>query len=243
VLLRPFIRCLASFLLVSVLYAQTTDNASSIEKLRLSKFVMPEFPDSLRLMGTSSGVVTVAIGRDAEGFVNDVLVLDSTEVKLTRSTVDAVKQWKFTLPSNVQSPSRPIVPIVRFFFGIKGVIMVPTSGSLSGRDRGPDRPDNAPVVLPTFADLDQVPKPIKSPPPKFSGTSVTHLDGGTATVKYFVDENGKVRVPIVLECSAPELGLAALAALEQWTYEPPRVAGHPTIAIETSTIRFTRPKS
>jgi TonB family protein len=243
VLRHPFMIVFAGLALAAPLPAQPANNASSIAQLRLAKFVMPEFPDSLRLMGTNNGVVTVAVGRDAEGLVNDVLVLDSTEVKLTQAVLEAVRQWKFARPANVQPPGQPIVPIVRFFFGAKGVVMVPTSGALASRDRGNGLRENPPVVLPSFADLDQMPKPIHSPPPKLTGPAAARFDGGTATVKFFVDETGKVRVPIVLECTTPELGLAALAAIEQWTYEPPRVGGRSTIAIETGTITFAKPKS
>ncbi|MBI5766188.1 MAG: energy transducer TonB [Verrucomicrobia bacterium] len=240
---RPVIVCLSSLALLALLPAQPADNDASIEKLRLVNFVMPDFPEMLRASGHHRGVVTVAIGRDAEGLVNDVLVLDSTHTRLTLSTVEAVKRWKFARPANLQPPGRPIVPIVRFFFGTKGVVMVPTSGGLVGRDRGYDRFDNPPVELPSFADLDAVPKPIHAPRPKFTGSAAGRVEGGSAIVKFFVDETGKVRVPIVLECSTPELGLAALAAIEQWTYEPPRLAGRPTIAIETGTVTFARPRS
>lgn len=229
-------------LCVSVL-AQPTDNAASIEKLRLTKFVMPEFPEIVRAAGVYRAMVTVAIGRDAEGLVNDVLVLDSSNARLTQATIEAVKQWKFARPANLQPPGKPIVPIVRFFFGSQGVVMVPAGTGLAGRDRGSDRFENPPILLPSFAELDAMPRPVNAPKPTFTGSLAERIAGGSATVKFFVDETGKVRVPIVLECSSPELGLAALAAIEQWTYEPPRVRGRPTIAIETGTVTFGRPKS
>ena len=62
-------------------------------------------------------------------------------------------------------------------------------------------------------------------------------------MKFFVDETGRVRVPIVVDCSVPELGRAALAAVEQWRFEPPRIAGHKTIVLETQTFSFGPPKS
>jgi len=70
-----------------------------------------------------------------------------------------------------------------------------------------------------------------------------HVDaGGTVTVKFFVDETGKVRVPIVIACTTPDLGRAAISAVEQWTYEPPRAANQPTIVLETETFSFKKPK-
>ena len=101
----------------------------------------------------------------------------------------------------------------------------------------------SPVILPSFADLDTPPKPLAHPMPRFSGALAERIAGGTVTIKFFVDETGRVRVPIILDCSVPELGRAVLAAVEQWRFEPPRAAGHETIALETETFSFGPPKS
>jgi TonB family protein len=233
--------CLIALALLSPLRAQEANNDKSVQKLRLDKFVMPEFPDYVRASGNNKGVVTVAIGRDSEGHVSDVLVLGSTHPRLTQTTVDAVKQWKFTLPAN-PAPGHDIVPIVRFLFTSKGISIVSAlTGSLASKDHEVN--ENAPVVLPSFADLDSPPTPLNHPMPRFTGRLAAAAAGGTVTVKFFVDETGKVRVPIILDCSTPELGGAALAAVEQWTFSPPRAAGRETIALETETFSFGPPKS
>lgn len=229
--------CATLAILASAPAAEVPDNETSVQKLRVEKFVLPEFPDSVRLAGNNRGVVTVAIGRDPEGRVTDVLVLDSTHPKLTQSAVAAVRQWKFKIPANPAPTGHEIVPIVRFLFTAKGISVVSAlTGSLASKDR--DIRENAPVILPSFADLDPPPKAITQPMPRFTGTLAERAAGATVTVKFFVDETGKVRVPIVLECTLPELGRAALAAVEQWRFEPPRIAGHETIVLETQTFTF-----
>ncbi|MES1194569.1 MAG: energy transducer TonB, partial [Opitutus sp.] len=153
----------------------------------------------------------------------------------------AVKQWKFLRPANVTPPGTEIVPIVRFLFSAKGVAFVTAlTGSLANKDREVN--EKAPVILPSFAELDSPPKPIHHPMPRITGSMVGDAEGGTATVKFFLEETGKVRVPLVLECTTPELGRAAIAAVEQWTFEPPRAANQPTIALETETFAFAKPK-
>ena len=217
--------------------AQAQNNDSSLQKLRVAKFVLPEFPPHVELAATSQGFVTVAIGRDAEGYVTDVLVLASTHAELSRSVVEAVKKWKFTLPGNLAPAGKEIFPVVRFVFSAKGVVVVSaTTGSRAAK--APQVGDDSSLHLPSFADLDSVPLPLNHPMPSFTGSAAARAIGGTATVKYFVDEEGHVRVPLVTECSSPELGLAALAAVEQWTFEPPRLAGRPTIALETGSFSF-----
>ena len=235
------ILCLVTVALIGSIAAAEPNNDTSIQKLHVEKFVIPEFPDFVRLTGNSKGIVTVAIGRDGEGRVNDVLVLDSTHPRLTQSVIAAVRQWKFTYPANPAPHGREVVPIVRFLFSSKGISLVSAqTGSGAAKER--DMNESAPVILPTFADLDAPPKPIEHTMPRFTGALAERVAGGEVTVKFFVDENGKVRVPIILDCTVPELGLAALAAVERWTYEPPRISGRETIALETETFGFGPPK-
>jgi hypothetical protein len=231
----------AGLFVAAPLLAVNIDNDESIEKLRLVKFAMPEIPAIVLETGDSQGVVTVAIGRDAEGLVNDVLVLDSTHARLTGVVVKAVKQWQFARPSNVQISSTQIVPIVRFFFSSRGIVLLPTASKLTTEVQHRDFHDNPPVVLPTFADLDHVPQPVHQPMPTFTGAQAQRFMGGSATVRFFVDETGKARVPIVLETTSLDLGNAVVAAVEQWMFDPPRAAGRPTIAVVTETITFAAP--
>jgi TonB family protein len=234
--------CLTALAFVASLGAQAPNNAESIQTLRVKNFVMPVFPDYVQLTGNSKGIVTVAIGRDAEGYVTDVLVLTSTHAQLSRSVVDAVKKWKFALPANLAPAGKEIYPVVRFVFSAQGIAVVSAlTGSLDSKERADV--DDSPVLLPSFANLDSVPQPINHPLPTFTGSAAARAVGSTATVRYFVDEEGKVRVPVVTECSSPEVGQAALSAVEQWTYEPPRAAGHATIALETGVFTFAPSKN
>jgi TonB family protein len=239
---RSLLLCFAGLALASPLAAQAPNNDASLKKLRVANFVMPAFPEYVDLTGSTKGVVTAAIGRDAEGYVTDVLVLTSTHVQLSRAVVDAVKKWKFELPGNVAPTGKQIFPVVRFVFSAKGVAVVSAlTGSLDAKER--EITDDSPVLLPSFADLDSVPKPLNHPLPTFTGSAAARAVGGSASVRYFVDQEGKVRVPVVTECSTPEIGQAALSAVEQWTFEPPRAAGHATIALETGVFTFEPAKN
>lgn len=218
--------------------AAETGNDASLRQLRLKNFVMPEFPEFLRMTGVNRGVVTAAIGRDAEGYVTDVFVLASDHARLTDSVVTAVRQWRFALPAQRPPPGQEIVPVVRFLFTTKGVQILPGSGTVGGGSTNAHL--DAPMVIPTFADLDAKPKAMEQVMPRLAGSSVERLQqGGSATVKFFVDEQGKVRVPVILDCTAADLGQAAIAAVEQWRYEPPLIAGRPTIVRETMKLDFT----
>lgn len=216
------------------------DNHDSVQQLRLEKFFLPEFPPFVRQLGISRGVVTVAIGRTVEGQVDDILVLHSTDARLTEAAKNAVAEWRFARPSNVPLNGRQIIPIVRFLFNTRGVSMVsPPTGRTGDLHR--EMAGNAPVILPALIEVDDGPKPIVQPMPQIKGAAANAPQGGSATVKFFIDETGRVRVPIVLECTSPDLGQAAVLAVGQWRFEPPRIGGRPTIAIETQTFSFGAP--
>jgi len=217
----------------------TIDEA--LRQLRLTKFALPQFPELVRLSGDTHGVVVVAIGRDAEGRVTDVLVLNSSNPVLSQSVISAVNEWRFARPAYRATPDKPIIPIVRFIFNSGGVTFVSVSSQGSGRK--PDINNNPPMIFPMVGDLDTSSKPLEQPLPNISGAILDRLPPGTATVKFFVDETGRVRVPIVLESTTPEYADAAVASVEQWRYEPPRLAGRPTIAIETATFNFRPTRS
>lgn len=239
-----FLPRLAFILLATIGFVRPVhaDNDDTMRKLRLEKFVMPDFPEFLRMTGTNRGVVTVAIGRDAEGYVTDTFVLQSDNSRLSQSVVKAVEQWRFARPSNRPLPGQEIVPVIRFLFSAKGIAIVSaTTGTLAGEKDAP-RAD-APLIMPSFSDLDTMPKPLKQDMPRLSGSLADRVpEGGTATIKFFVDEAGRVRVPIILDCTAPELGQAAVSAVDQWRFEPPKVSGKPTIVRETISLTFTPTK-
>lgn len=230
-----------SLTLAARLVATEPTNDETLRQLRLTKFVMPEFPAIVRLSGETHGVVVVAIGRDAEGWVTDVLVLSSSNAAFSHSVVSAVNEWRFARPAYRATPDKPIIPIVRFLFNTGGVAIV----SLPSHDLGrkPDVSNNPPLIFPIVADLDTSSTPLEQTMPKLTGAILERLPAGTATVKFFVDETGRVRVPIVLESTTPEYADAAVASVEQWRYEPPRLAGRPTIAIELWTFHFRPPRS
>lgn len=230
---RPLL-LLTAALLGPAIAAAAPNNTGTVEELRLDKFVQPDFPASVRAAGQQRGVVTVAIGRDAEGRVTDVLVLDSTDARLTEAVKEAVAEWRFARPANQPSTAGPVVPLVRFLFKAGGIAMVTPSAHAQGARNA----ETAPVILPTVAELDGEVKPMTQPLPQLRTAAPRPDVAASATVKYFIDETGHVRVPVVLEASSVEMGEAALHAIAQWRYPAPRVAGRPSLAIEIQTFRF-----
>jgi protein TonB len=78
----------------------------------------------------------------------------------------------------------------------------------------------------SLAELDQEPRAIYQPSPLVDA-SVRRQAPGTAWVVFVVDERGRVVDPRVQRSTAPIFERPALAALQQWRFEPGKRKGRP----------------
>jgi TonB family protein len=218
------------------LHAQLAPNEQTARVMRLERFVVPEFPPFLRQAGVLQGTVVAAISSDSRGRAHDVLVLESTDARFTEAALEAIREWRFD--ARRAEASMDPVPVVRFLFTTGAVSMVPLTVGVSSGPRRTVRAET-PIELPNFSHLDHVPAVLHSPAPEFPVALRDHISSGSVVVKYFVDATGRVRLPTVVSATSPELGAAALAAIRQWRYDPPRIDGKPVIALERHSFQFS----
>lgn len=57
-------------------------------------------------------------------------------------------------------------------------------------------------------------------------------------VTFYVSERGRVRVPNVESSASAELIPGAVAAVQQWVFEPPAVVGKPVLVLTGRPVRF-----
>lgn len=221
----------------SLLHAQLAPNDQSARTMQLDRFVVPEFPPFLRQAGVLQGTVAAAIGRDARGRAEDVLVLESSDPRFTDAALDAIREWRFK-PLSPAPDTEDAAPVVRFLFTTGSVSVVPLTSTARGGSRRTVRADT-PIELPNFSHLDQTPAILHHPPPEFPAALRGRVTQGTVVVKYFIDTTERVRLPTIISASDPALGAAALAAMRQWRYEPPRIDGKPVIALERHSFQFS----
>jgi TonB family protein len=223
--------------MAGTLPAQMAPNEQSARAMQLERFVVPDFPPFLRQSGVLQGTVVAAIGREPSGRVVDVLVLESSDTRFASVTLEAINEWKFKPLAPTLSGEETSVPVVRFLFTTGAVSIVPLT--MTNRS-GPRRTVRAetPVELPNFSHLDHPPRLLKGTDPEFPAALRGRVANGTVVVKYFVDGDGRVRLPMAITATAPEFGAAAVAALRNWVYEPPRIDGKPVIALERHSFQF-----
>jgi TonB family protein len=213
--------------------AQTGDNDTTVRALKLEKFVLPEFPAQARLEGVGSGSVTAVVGRDASGAVTDVLILAATHPAMAAAATDAIRQWHFQ-PADPAEILKQEPGIVRIDFRFQGVISIIAQG-LSDRQTAPRS-----TLVRTVTALDRRPHPLAQPMPSYPKELATRAVEGDAIVAYYIDGDGRVRLPHVVSASSDEFGQAAVDAIATWRYEPPRQRGRPVVVSDSWAFQFHR---
>jgi TonB family protein len=118
-------------------------------------------------------------------------------------------------------------------------LYVPTEPESAGKEAGSAKP--TPTRQKDLFDpyeVDSPPKPRHQIPPLYPRRALRKGIEGYATLKFTVDEKGKVRDIRVAEWGGSrEFGKAAVAALRKWTFTPGRRRGKP-VAVRCR-LRFT----
>ncbi len=232
--------CAALFASFGSASASDLVNQRAADQLKLTSFALPAYPTYLQQLGITEGTVAMAIERNAAGGVADVLVLESTHYRFSDAATEVAKAWRFEpLPEGVPAISTA-VPIVRIQFHMDDTTSVLMPTIYVGRPEMPARPDQIKVT--TFAELDRQPAPRAQPMPNFPAALARKGVTGNASVSFFVDDTGKVRVPVVTAADAPEFAQAAIEAVRQWRFEAPRKGGKKVTAYETWTFDFGTPR-
>lgn len=220
----------------------SASNDEAIAQLNLSRFVLPEYPAALRQAGVAQGHVIVALETrsSAGGPAGGYLVLSATAPQFAESVSRAIAGWRFAEPKTSAATEAAQGPtIVRFQFVSTGVVTLSVPDFQARRTAAMDQgAASNTVVLPTFADLDQSPEVLAQPMPAYPTALRAKPISGTTAVRFFVDAEGRVRLPSVTSTTAPEFAEAALGVLAQWRFAPPTLGGKPVIAIGTWTFNF-----
>ncbi len=202
---------------------------------RVHQNTRPNFPIRLLHQGVLHGATTLVLEISPEGKVTDHLVTSYTHPDFASSVQYALKDWTFEPGTH---NSRPIISMVtiEFEFTTSGVITYekhPTSLRLDEYlDRkyayfahGPESLDRKPVLLTRTA-------------PVYPEAWIAQGRRGAISVRFYIDETGKPRLPMPAPGSDDFLAASAMQALKQWRFEPPLVNGQPALAYAEQVFVF-----
>jgi len=197
--------------------------------------VQPIYPIMAQDRAILAGLATVAIAWDSNGFPADVVVMRATDPTFGDAARDAAEQWR-----RAPDPAGGREVLMYDLHFVKHGVVISRSDTLGSRLAEQKASDVEPLRVLSARELDAPLRPIAQPMPAFPVAAKGRWDAATVVVEFFVDENGRVRAPIVRESTAPEFAAAALDALRQWQYETPRKDGQPTVMSERWEFQFKK---
>lgn len=201
----------------------------------------PQFPLTLRTSQVMTGEATVAINIDNNGKLVECLVTGYSRKEFADAAVDALRRWEYE-PARLNGESWPSVQEVHFDFTRTGVVVDMTALDAFGARI--DMLIQARYAYRAFnlRELDRIPTPIEVVSP-----AAPALEPGerkrTVLVDFYIDEEGRVRMPAVKRTVANDQYAAnAMAAIKRWHFEPPLVKGRPVLVHAQQQFNFV-PKS
>lgn len=185
------------------------------------------FPQRLTNEGVFSGVVTVQVAVDEQGTVEDWLPLATTHEGFIEQ-LGPIDKWEFR-PATRDGTPVPSALILELRFE-KGSVVSMTVNEMASSflNTVTNRYSTLKSRVSRISELDALPKPITivNPPSSVPEGS----KGGSVVVSFYIDEQGRVRLPLLSDIQCDDaLAAAAYNAVTQWRFDAPTVRGRPVI--------------
>lgn len=184
------------------------------------------------------GHVRVLIEVDAEGKLTDYLLISYSRKAFAKSVENVIGKWTFE-PALYEGEPIGVVTEVNIDFDVGGVVIntdfmeIVNNFLHSYRN---DRPEYAPANI---RQIDRIPEPIKVISPQYStGLGVA----GEVTIQFYINEQGKVRMPHVLKADDMRLAELAMQAIKGWEFSPPTYRGDPVLVRANQVFKFAEKK-
>lgn len=209
--------------------------------VKVDQTVEATFPTIMAAIGIKSGASSIAIAVDDTGRMTDYLVTAYTHPAFAEKAVAALRKWKFE-PARIHGAARNSKADLTFRFELEGVVVVTmTPISYNEIVHYKVAPDSEAYTVCTLSRLDRIPNPVTIVNPIYPAELARSSRGGHIMVEFYIDENGRVRMPSVspemIEASA-ELSAAAVTAVSQWEFEPPTLKGRPVVVLAHQDFKF-----
>jgi TonB family protein len=195
------------------------------------------FPRSLANTYVLTGDAAIAIDVDQQGRLTDWLVTAYSRKEFADSAVEALQQWRYEPPRLDGQPWSSVMEL-HFDYSRTGVVV-----NMTGMDMIANRMDELAKAIYVYRshslrELDRIPTPVKVVSP-VSPALAPGKDKLSVTVEFYIDEEGRVRLPSVSRTDAGTVyAAAALAAVRQWRFEPPLLRGRPVLVLVRQEFKF-----
>jgi TonB family protein len=201
--------------------------------------VAPIFPPQMVSAGITSGSVKFVIKVDKTGKLVDLLAIEYTQRPFADEATKAVSQWTFA-PALVGKEPVGWVRELNLYFCNNGMTVTYDNGEAPSHFKMTDHSnEKIEYHACSLRDLDRIPVPIHVVPP----AAALQPDAGEVRVEFYIDEEGRVRIPVARETPDVAFANAAVDAVSQWQFEPPTSKGKPVIVhvVQIFTIKPEKP--
>lgn len=219
---------LAACALASAAFAlnvSASTNAGADQHLRVIRTSEPVFPASLALSPISAGEARIVINVDADGKLADWMVVSFTHQVFADTAVEALRSWDYE-PARVNGQPVGVRVEVDFAFEARGKVVTITPIDIMEAYFDHLSPVQRQICR--ARDIDAPLQAVRTVSPGYNRAEVNPHSGGNAVlVDFYVDEEGRPRMPVVLESGNEHLASAAVGALSEWRFAPPTRNGRP----------------
>lgn len=203
-------------------------------------FISVQFPGRAVFEGVATGRATVGVMLDQAGQPADFLLIRYTRPYFGQALLEEAKRQKFT-PKRLGEIAVPGTFTFSYHFEPPGGLTSISSFEASGR-RAEEVQGGAGFGYQPHQEteldggqLEPVRVKIPELPPSLAKRDKRPV---RVLVSFYVDEQGRVRLPEVESALAPELVVHAVNALYQWAFKPPTIKAKPVLVRAMRAVTF-----
>jgi TonB family protein len=192
------------------------------------------YPPSMTADAVFSGEARAVISVDAEGKLSDWLIIGYTQPAFAEAAAAAIQRWRYN-PAVINGRRRASRAHILFEFRTQGVVVQTLPGAMVKQIARPGSDERYVFQPCRLSELDRTPEPeqVVAPAVKLEGAPRSVI------VEFYIDEQGRVRMPAVdREAADDVLAAASVAAVEQWRFKPPLRKGRPVLVYAQQVFTF-----
>lgn len=224
---------IALFLSISTIASKAIE---SFESVQVVDSTLPDYPVRLAYEGIYSGSARLIVSVNESGNLTDVFVESYTHSEFGRLAERYIQRWTFQPAKLNGEPIQSVKPIDFHFDDKRGVYSIGAPEGLSALFYSGNNLNFKTVYSP--AELDSGLDPIEMPQPLYPEDYKHSNVDGYATIMFYVDEKGRVRMPHATDYSESIFGESALHSVKQWRFKPPLIKDKPVSVLVEQRFNF-----
>jgi TonB family protein len=220
--------------------AEDVADAGYFQPIGIHQTEPANYPLAPEVMMYTEGRAAFLITVDANGNLTDVLPVFYTDPAFAQSARYALGRWTFDA-ARLDGRAVTATKEVDFNFERHGIVVI--SQNVGEFVDGLFRrhfPNASTYRAYNISEIDGKLNAVRVVNPQYTKELASRASG-TVTLDYYVDEEGRVRMPVTVNDADPQLADLAVEAVKQWRFEPPKRNGLPVLVRVSQSIRFYSP--